>query len=286
MVVPRASQQPPYWVWNAAMSQLYLSTFHLSSATVSHYVRALERFGVRYLLAYPSALNVMARHMMEAGLTVPLKVTIANAEPVFDYQKRAAERAFGCTLRETYGMAEIAAAAGECESGVLHFWPESGWSEVLNQQAVDGPGELVCTSLLNADMPLIRYASGDRTTPVKWAGKCVCGRTLPRVSRIEGRSNDRLIAEDGRPVFWLNPAFYGLPVLEAQIVQESRSNVRVLYVPDEQFTADTASLIVERLQRQLGDLNFHLEPTVRIPREANGKFRAIVCRVAARQSGI
>ena len=62
-------------------------------------------------------------------------------------------------------MAEIVTAAGECNEGQLHLWPEVGWVEVFdnNQLVNDGtPGELVCTGLLNIDMPLIRYRVGDR----------------------------------------------------------------------------------------------------------------------------
>jgi len=60
-------------------------------------------------------------------------------------------------------MAEIVAAASECESGKLHLWPEVGWVEILenNQPVPNGTaGDLVCTGLLNRDMPLIRYRVG------------------------------------------------------------------------------------------------------------------------------
>ena len=55
-----------------------------------------------------------------------MTVAITNAEPVFDYQRWAIAEAFQCPVRETYGMAEIVAAASECTAGKLHLWPEVG----------------------------------------------------------------------------------------------------------------------------------------------------------------
>jgi phenylacetate-CoA ligase len=62
-------------------------------------------------------------------------------------------------------MAEIVAAASECTSGRQHLWPEVGYTEVINTAQCAGlceEGDLVCTGLLNVDMPFIRYRAGDR----------------------------------------------------------------------------------------------------------------------------
>jgi phenylacetate-CoA ligase len=94
-----------------------------------------------------------------------MTVAITNAEPVFEYQRKMISKAFRCPVRETYGMAEIVASASECHKNQLHLWPEVGWIEVFeNGQAVKNgtSGDLVCTGLFNADMPLIRYRVGDR----------------------------------------------------------------------------------------------------------------------------
>ncbi len=65
------------------------------------------------------------------------------------------------------------------------------WVEVMesNESLPDGAsGDLVCTGLLNVDMPLIRYKVGDRGSITAGLESCSCGRTLPEISRIEGRS--------------------------------------------------------------------------------------------------
>src|SRR5207247_6847500 len=89
-------------------------------------------YRVKYVLGYASALDALAREAVAAGRTdVRLAVAIANAEPLLEHQREAISAAFGCPVRETYGMAETVAAASECEFGVLHQWPEVGWIEVL-----------------------------------------------------------------------------------------------------------------------------------------------------------
>src|SRR6202040_3103570 len=100
-----------------------------------------------------------------------------------------------------YGMAEIVAAASECESGSLHQWPEVGRIEVLHddsdERAEGGGGRLSCTGLLNADMPLVRYAIGDRGALVASDPVCRCGRALARLAAIDGRSDDVILTPDG-----------------------------------------------------------------------------------------
>ena len=287
MVVPVTQQKPPFWVWNRGMNQLYLSTFHLTAANAASYVSALRKYRVRYLLGYTSALDLLARYVLRMGIAdLNMKVVVTNAEPVHAQQRQVIAEAFHCPVRETYGMAEIVAAASECREGSLHQWPEAGWVEVVENGNPVPPGQagdFICTSLFNEDMPLIRYRIGDRGRMADPAARCRCGRTLPLMLGLEGRRNDQLITRDGRRVFWLNPTFYGLPVEEAQIVQESRETIRVIFVPGVGFCEQDAGAIRSRLTHEVGAMEILLDPVAQVPREPNGKFRAIVCRIPREQ---
>lgn len=288
-VVPAHVNRPPFWVWNAPMRQLYLSANHISRKNVPAYVDAITKHRATHMVAYSSSVSVLAREAHELGLRVTgLKVVVTNAEPLFPWQRETIRQGLGCAVQETYGMAEIAAAASECAAGTLHVWPEVGWLEVLSDtedapQQVGAAGRLVCTGLLNTDMPLVRYAVGDRGRVAAEGAACRCGRTLPQMAAIEGRNNDLLIAPDGRRVYWLNPVFYGIPIREAQIIQEFVDQVRVRYVPAPGFTPKAGRLIVERLQARMGDVKVVLEQVDEIPRGANGKFRAVVCNLPAEE---
>lgn len=285
LVVPFRQQKPPFWVYNAGLKQLYLSTHHLSPQNARWYVEALRHYTPTHMIAYPSSASVLAAAILDQGLIPPtLKVVFSNAEPLLDAHRDVISQAFQCPVRNTYGMGEIVAAASECEHGTMHLWPEVGYIEILDDERdIPAPdnktGRLIITGLLNVDMPLIRYEVGDRGRVSGADEGCPCGRLLPRLAAIEGRSNDLVLTPDGRRIFWLNPAFYGLPIREAQIIQESLERLRVRLVPAPGYTEEDGRIIVQRLRDRVGDMEIVLETVDFIPREANGKFRFVVNKV-------
>ncbi|MEY4686492.1 MAG: hypothetical protein RIR76_515, partial [Verrucomicrobiota bacterium] len=284
-VVPGSAKRPPFWVHNRGLRQLYLSANHVSARHAPDYIAAIERHRATHLWAYSSSVAYVATEALRAGCHPHgLKAVFSNAEPLLPWQRDAVRRGLGCEARETYGMAEIAVAGSECPHGGLHLWPEVGWAEVwadeTDEPVADGAsGRFICTSLLNADMPLVRYELGDRgrMRPSGW--RCACGRALPGIAEVEGRTNDMLITSSGRRVFWLNPVLYGLPIEEAQIVQSAIGSLTVRYVPAPEFGPATRETIRERLHSRLGEGTVTFEQVDRIPREANGKFRAVKCTI-------
>jgi phenylacetate-coenzyme A ligase PaaK-like adenylate-forming protein len=55
LVTPVQQKKPPFWIWNAGMKQLYMSSYHLAPDSTAHYLDALLKYRVRYILGYPSA---------------------------------------------------------------------------------------------------------------------------------------------------------------------------------------------------------------------------------------
>jgi phenylacetate-CoA ligase len=274
LVAPVSQTAPPYWVWNAGLNQLYLSVYHISPRTAASYLQAIRAHGLRYLVGYPSALDALAETAAELGIgDLGIAAVITNAEPLLPAQRRKIERGFGCPVYETYGMSEIVAAASQCEHGAMHLWPEAGVLETVD-------GNLVSTGLMNPDMPLIRYATGDRVTLGEERPNCPCGRMLPLLGKIDGRADDVLYTPDGRRIGRLDPIFKAsLPIQEAQIVQEALDRVRVIYVPDAAFSPQSAADLMRLVRDRLGNIHVALEPVERVPRGANGKFRAVICQL-------
>jgi phenylacetate-CoA ligase len=284
LVTPVSSRKPPFWVWNAGLSQLYMSTYHLAPDLIPHYLEALIHYRVRYVVGYPSALYLLAQTALEERRSdLRLQVVIGNAEPLYDHQRSVIAEAFQCPMRETYGMAEKVAAASECEHGRLHLWPEAGRVEVLNGGSpveAGGLGDLVCTGLLNDAMPLIRYRVGDRGAMDTGDSECPCGRTLPRLAKLEGRSDDVLCTIDGRRIGRLDPVFKaGWPIREAQVIQESLDAIRVRLVPSDGFDDAIQQEVARQLQARLGNVAIEFEKVPEIPRGANGKFRSVICNL-------
>ena len=285
LVTPPDRGRPPYWVENRALHQLYLSVPHVSATTVADYVDALARFAPTHLVVYPSAAAFLARTGLDAGLTAPgPRVVIANAEAVTPAHREVIEAFFGCPVRETYGMAEMAAGASECEAGTLHLWPDCGVVEVVDEEgapvAEGAVGRLVLTGLTNDTTAFVRYANGDRGRLPAWGEACGCGRALPVLPPVEGRVQDLLVTPGGGRQFWVNPAFYGLPVREAQVVQDAVDRVRARVVAAPGFGADDETTIVARLEDRLPGVVVRVERVDAIERGANGKFAPVVSQLA------
>ena len=284
LVTPVSQRKPPFWVWNHGLNQLYMSSYHLAPDLIGSYLEAISRYRVTYFSGYPSSLYALAQTALESGRReARMAVTITSAEPLYDYQRTAIAEAFNCPVRETYGMAEMVAMASECASGRLHLWPEIGRVEVIQdgQPVPNGiSGELVCTGLLNSDMPLIRYRVGDRGRLVESSEVCPCGRTLPVLGSVEGRIGDVLYTKDGRRVSRFGAVFNGnLGLREAQIVQETLDCVRVNFVPTPAFNSDHERVIVQRLKERMGNVEVVMHPMTEIPRGPSGKFRIVICRI-------
>lgn len=280
LVAPIKQRKPPFWVWNAGLNQLYLSSYHLSPDMIPAYLQALVKYRIKYILGYPSAIYALAQEALRLDRKdLVMDAVITNAEPLYEYQRQFISSAFACPVRETYGMAEIVAAASECEHGSLHQWPDTGIIEP-GAKSSDDSSEFICTGLINADMPLIRYRVGDSGKLSD--GACACGRSLPLIDKIEGRSDDLLYTADGRRVGRLDPIFKGnLPVREAQIIQESLTTLKVRYVPADDFFDDVLKTLTERIRERMGDVNVVFDKVSTIPRTGRGKFKAVVCSLHA-----
>lgn len=279
LVTPVRQQKPPFWIWNAGMNQLYLSSYHLAPQLIRHYLDAIVQYRVKYLLGYPSAIYSIALEAIRSGRKdLKMDVVLTNAEPLFEHQRETIAEAFSCPVRETYGMAEVVGAASECSHGKLHQWPDVGVIEQDSDVGSDGSADLICTGLINDDMPLIRYRVGDRGRLSE--GSCDCGRSLPLLKSVDGRSDDVLITAAGREVGRLDPVFKNkLPIVEAQIIQESLMKIRIRYVPAVNFTEGTLPTLTKAIRERMGDVEVIYDRLSQIPRTTRGKFRAVICNL-------
>jgi phenylacetate-CoA ligase len=282
LVTPVERRKPPFWVWNQGLNQLYMSSYHLAPDLIPAYLEAIQSHHLTYIYGYSSSLYQLGYTANERGVKLDLKVAIADAEPLFDYQRETISRAFGCPTRITYGCTENVISAQECEEGNLHLWPELGVLEVADwdTETILEPGEsgrFICTSLLNTDMPLIRYELGDCGSISLVAQVCACGRSLPILGTLEGRIGDTLYTKDGRRVSYFSSVFkLDVNIKEAQIVQEDLDHIRLRFVPASGFSKKDEQAIADSLRLRLGETNIQFEQVDFIPRGKNGKFRAVV----------
>lgn len=283
LVTPVTQHRPPFWVWDAGLHQLYMSSFHLAPDLITHYFEALQSYHIDCILGYPSSLYALAREALQRDRRdLQMRVVVTDSEPLVAYQRQAIVEAFQCPVYQTYGMTEIVTAASECQAMQLHVWPEVGLTEVLERDqplANGAAGDLVCTGLLNTDMPLIRYRVGDRGSMSSTNLACCCGRTLPVMASLDGRLDDLFYTADGRCIGGHLIDVFNAPlaVRKGQLIQETLERVRVRYVPTAMLTPENRTVIIQGVQDRMGQVEVILEQVEEIPRLQNGKFRQAIC---------
>jgi phenylacetate-CoA ligase len=285
LIIPPDQRGPPFWRYNRAMKTLLMSAYRLTEESIPLYIEEMERFGPQFIDSYPSAIHAVASwiNRNSARRTVRPKVIVTSSETVLDFQREAIEGAFACPLRDHYGCAEMAAWITQCEHGRYHVNPEYGIVEIIRadgSRCLPGEvGQLCCTGLVNEAMPLIRYSIGDSAAFAD--GTCECGRQYPLIEGLVGRTDDLIVTPEGQQIGRLDPAFKGVGgMVEAQIIQTAEAEVEVLVVPQEKFDARASeSLRAEILKRLSPSMRVTIRVVDAIPREPNGKFRAVVSRV-------
>jgi len=182
VLVPANQKKPPFWRYNIAEKQLYMSSYHLSESNIPYYVKALKKFKPRFIIGYPASIYPIAKYLINSKEEIPsLNAIISCSEYLSDETRSIVEEGFRCRVFNHYGSVEWVTAINECEEGNLHITPEFGIIEVLDSKGELVPrgqvGEMICTGLLNCAMPLIRYRTGDLGVFPEVDDGCGAGRS-------------------------------------------------------------------------------------------------------------
>jgi phenylacetate-CoA ligase len=285
MVQPLEDERPPFWRYNRAEHQAIFSAYHLSDRTIPLYLAELERIQPKEIIGYPSAIYTVADYCVRHGVrpNIRPRIVITNSETLWAWQRAAIESVFGCRVADYYGSAECVSFAGQCEAGAYHFNPLLSVVEILDQ---DGrqvrPGEtgtLVCTTLTNEVMPLIRYKVGDEAIRLKDA--CPCGNEWPSAQAIVGREDDSIVTGDGRSIGRIDHIFKGLiGIRECQVIQERIDQMYLDVVADKGFDESQRQLLVKHVRERIGDgVELQIREVAEIPRTRRGKFRGVISKV-------
>jgi phenylacetate-CoA ligase len=287
IIVPFAQQRSPFWRHNHHGRQVLFSLYHMNPENLSHYVDGLHRIPMRYAQGYPSALHLVARAMLEGGRPLRpghLAAVFTSSESLLAFQRETIERAFGAPVRDRYGTSEFAVSMTACGENRLHVDMEFCIVEVEveeeSEEWVRGP--LLVTGLSNEATPFLRYRIGDVGTRLK--RPCSCGRAGDVFLDIDGRVEDYVITPDGRLVGRLDHVFKDqLDVAEAQILQDTREAIEVRLVPREGWSLASERNLLKEIRARLGEaIRVELKLVSSIPREANGKLRAVKSHVGRR----
>ena len=179
------------------------TTIPVSGGLTERQLMLMEDFGATVLSCTPSYSIVLAEEAEAAGIDfkkrMKLRVGIFGAEPWTNEMRQTIEKRLGLVSFDIYGLTEIIGpgVSVECEHhNGLHIFEDHFLPEIIDPDTgaslpYGEEGELVFTTLTKEAMPVIRYRTRDLT--ILHAEKCECGRTLVRMEKIRGRTDDMLI---------------------------------------------------------------------------------------------
>ncbi len=185
------------------IERLGATVIPVSGGNTKRQITIMRDFGSTVLLATPSYALNLADAMADVGVLpeeLKLRVGIHGAEPWSENMREEVERKLGIRAVDIYGLSEVIGpgVAMECletDHGMHiledHFLPEIVDPETFEPLPYGEPGELVFTTLTKEAFPLIRYRTKDLSRLI--AEPCPCGRTLIRMEKVTGRTDDMLI---------------------------------------------------------------------------------------------
>jgi len=183
--------------------KLGASVVPMSGGSTKKQLMILQDFGPTAICCTPSYALYLAEQGEEMGIDVrslKLRVGILGAEPWSEQIRREIENRLGITALDIYGLSEIIGpgVAMECIEGRngLHVFEDNFIVETINPETGEvmpngETGELVFTTLTKEAFPLVRFRTRDLAHLMR--EPCICGRTLTRMARVSGRTDDMLI---------------------------------------------------------------------------------------------
>jgi phenylacetate-CoA ligase len=265
-----------------------LPAFEMSEQKLDHFIGEIRSMRPKMLFGYPSALSFIARHAQASGQQMDdlgIKVAFVTSERLYDEQRRQISKVFGCPVANGYGGRDAGFIAHECPHGGMHITAEDVIVEIVDQQGASLPcgtaGEIVVTHLATKDFPFIRYRTGD--IGVLDGRSCTCGRGLPLLKEIQGRSTDFFVAQDGTVMHGLALIYVlrDLPGIRGfKVVQEDIDHTHIMLVPADEFDKNIIYTIESMFKARLGQgVTITIEEVMEIAPEKSGKHRYLVSRV-------
>ena len=284
---PAEADRPTKWVPGYASGPMV----HFAiTRPIQEQVAWLEQVKPDYLFTHPANLYAVVRRCEETGVKIPSLREIATLGEVLEQEVRAAcEKVWGVSVVDVYSAFEVGVIALQCPEHLhYHVQSERLVVEILDKDGKPcAPGEIgrvVITDLHNFATPLIRYEIGDFAEA---GGPCPCGRGLPVITRVLGRTRNMLTLPSGGhlwPVFgeiFPKALAKTIPSLrQAQLVQRSPDEIEVRLVVASPVTPKEEGRARKALGKALSDkFAYRFVYLDEIPLADSGKFEAVKCEL-------
>jgi phenylacetate-CoA ligase len=270
---------------NWCLNRFIANAFTLCDESMTAFTRKVLQKHPCVLYGYASSLTRYAEFVKANHQDVKFISVISTAEMLYPEQRELIKQTFECPVINLYGTRELGGLACECKEQMgLHISVENVHLEILQAEepTVTGQtGDIVVTNLNNYGMPFIRYQVGD----VGQVGEeaCKCGRGLPVLRLLNGRTSDLFKTKEGRTVHgeFFTHLFYDFQqVQQFQVIQESYENIIVSIVAKSQIPSERLAYIEHAIkdvmQSNVG-VEFRFVDSISVT--PSGKFRFTISKV-------
>jgi phenylacetate-CoA ligase len=241
-----------------------------------------------YLMTLPSNATAIAYAATPAqARALEIEIIFSISETVVSRARKLVAERLGARLVGIYSCEEVGMMATECPAAAhYHEATENVLVEIVDDDgrpaAAGQPGRVLVTGLSNYATPFIRYDIGD--TAMAALGPCSCGRSLPVISQVLGRTRNAFVFKDGKRVWlriWDEKAIQAcVPCRELQMVQLDHEKFELRYVPDgSNRVPDRAGLDTFVREKLHPSAKVALVPMETIPRGPGGKLDPFISMV-------
>lgn len=271
------------------MRRLFIPAYEIGQDNVDELMQKLAKHNPVLLDGYAESFNLLAQYAAAKHKNnFMAKSIISSAQVMPDSVRHDIEKQFDTKIFDKYGSREFSGIAYECQShNGHHIMGHSYIVELLHNNKDASPGELgevIITDLNNFSVPLIRYRIGDLATAVDNNIACECGRGLPRLGSIEGRSQAIIIGANG---MWLPSTFfahffkeYNQEIRQYQLIQEASGIIILNIVRNYVYPESIAHEIIRKLKEFLGqDMQININYTDSIPLGPTGKRISVISKL-------
>lgn len=266
-------------IWKGLLKYYPLSITLMDESSMQNYYCLIKKEKIRFIRGYPTAIFSFAEFLISNNLKITLDSVITTAEMLYDYQRNMISRAFNCEVFNHYGCKDGTINACECsEHSGLHISSEMSYVELIKDSA-NSTGQLAVTSFWNKSMPFIRYMPGDIAVDIAYG--CRCGRNLPKIIGLEGRSSDIIKFSNGRTLNGLSLPFedYDEYLHQFQIVEKDSDKIEISIIKKDAFDKKFEKEILNELYSQVGDgVDIQICYVEKIIMPSSNKFRYVIAK--------
>ncbi len=271
----------PAWRQRYLHRNLSLHTAAVSEEAMMRFVTVLRKYRPKYMVAYAQSAVLFAEFCSANNIhDITFESMIVSAEMLLPGKRQILEETFRGKVFDRYGCREVSVIASECEyhSG-LHVNADALIVEVEAAPNLPaGMGRVLVTDLLNRSMPLIRYEIGDLAT-LDSDMRCPCGRSLPLIGNIQGRTSDFLRLPSGRMIAGPSLALLAADmrdVRQVQFIQADPAHVTLKVVAGTGYSQRTEEELRRRMLPYLEqESSLTIVTADSIPSEPSGKYRFV-----------